>query len=52
MGSSTGSEHPALAHIGQRYRAEVEMDLIPELLPQIMGQATAPIAATASYLVK
>ncbi len=34
-------EDTALAHIGERDRAEIEVDLVAEFLPQIMGEAPA-----------
>src|SRR3954454_23927979 len=45
-----GAEHPPLADIAERYRAEIEMDLMSQLLPQIVRQASAAVAAAADRL--
>src|SRR4051794_13482980 len=45
-----GAEHPPLADIAERHRAEVEVDLAAQLLPQIVRQASAAIAAAADRL--
>src|SRR5712692_2151380 len=44
---AAGAEQPLLADIGERDGAEIEMDLVAELLPQIVGQAPALVAAAA-----
>src|SRR5258708_11614856 len=45
VNDAAGTEHPLLADIGERDRTEIEMDLVAELLPQIVGQAAALVAA-------
>src|SRR4051794_28538402 len=44
---AAGAEQPALADIGERDGAEIEMDLVAEFLPEIVGQAAALVAAAA-----
>src|SRR5215218_7333932 len=45
-----GAEHPPLADIAERYRAEIEMDLMSQLLPEIVRQTSAAVAAAADRL--
>jgi len=42
--TSAAPEHALLAYIGKRDRAQIEMDLIAELFPEIVGRATGLIA--------
>src|SRR4051794_41886817 len=37
------AEDPALAHIGDGDAAEIEVDLVAQFLPQVMGQAAAAV---------
>jgi hypothetical protein len=43
--ATAAPEHTTLAHIGERDRAEIEVDLIAELFPEIVRGATGSIAA-------
>ena len=45
MDATAGPQYAALAYIGERDRAEIEVDLIAELFPQIMRRAAGPVAA-------
>src|ERR1700738_5518592 len=47
MDPATGPEDATFADIRQRNRTEIEMDLVAEFLPQVVGQAACPIAAAA-----
>src|SRR5947209_11048958 len=40
-------EDTVLAHIGERYRTQIEVDLIAEFFPQIVRETSGAIAATA-----
>src|SRR5689334_637560 len=42
-----GAEYAPLAHVAERYRAEIEINLPTQLLPEIMRQTSAAIAAAA-----
>src|SRR5260221_4321170 len=44
---AAGAEQSPLADIGERNGAEIEMNLIAELFPQIVGETAALIAAAA-----
>src|SRR3954452_5322074 len=45
-----GAEPPPLADIAERHRAEVEVDLAAQLLPQIVRQTSAAVATAADRL--
>src|SRR5215469_13539059 len=45
MDAAAASEHPLFAHIGERDRGEIEVDLITQLFPEIVRGAAGPIAA-------
>jgi len=45
MEATADPEYAPLAYIGERDRAEIEVDLIAELFPEIVRRATGPIAA-------
>src|SRR5260221_6468917 len=47
LNDAAGAEHPLVAHIAERHRAEVKADLIAELFPKIVGQASAAITTAA-----
>ena len=47
MERAAAAEHAPLAHIGERHRAQIEMDLVAELFPQIVGEAAALVAGAA-----
>src|SRR5689334_21966512 len=46
MQRAAAPEHAVGADIGQRHRIEIEMDLVAELFPEVMGQAARLAAAT------
>ena len=41
------SENPSLADVGERHRAQIQVDLIAEFFPQIVGEAAAPVRMAA-----
>jgi hypothetical protein len=45
MEATADPQYAPLAYIGERDRAEIEVDLIAELFPEIVRRATGPIAA-------
>src|SRR5260370_41984885 len=45
MDAAAGPEDAVLAHIGERHRAQIEVDLVAELFPQIVSEASGAIAA-------
>src|SRR5258708_29711959 len=45
LNDAAGAEHPLVAHIAERDRAEVKADLVAELFPKIVGQTSAAITA-------
>src|SRR5689334_5272191 len=47
MQRAGAAEHALRADIGERHRAQIEMDLIAELFPEIMRQAACLVAAAA-----
>ena len=44
---AAGAEHALFADIAERHRAQIEVDLVAQLLPQIVGQTAAAVAAAA-----
>src|SRR5579885_2874768 len=48
MERAAAAEDTLLDHVGERHRAQIEMDLVAELFPEIMGE-TAALAATAAH---
>src|SRR5215468_6273313 len=40
-------EHATVDYVGKRHRAQVEMDLVSELFPEIVRQTSGLVAATA-----
>src|SRR5512138_3358953 len=47
---AAGAEHAAADHVGDGHRAEVEVDLVAEFLPQVVGLAAALVAAATERL--
>src|SRR5882672_8729176 len=47
LNDAAGAEHPLVAHIAERHRAEVKADLVAELFPKIVGQTSAAITTAA-----
>src|SRR5689334_30656 len=45
---AAGAEHPLLADIGERDRAEEEVDLVSQFLPQVVGQAARLVQRAAA----
>src|SRR4051794_16547758 len=44
---AAGTEYPPFADIAERHRAQIQVDLIAQLFPKIVGQTSAAIAAAA-----
>src|SRR5580700_10220338 len=49
MEATARAEDTALADIGERHRTQIEVDLIAELFPQIMSEASGAVAAAADW---
>src|SRR5712691_11326082 len=47
LGEAAGAEHALFADVAKRHRAQIQVDLIAQFLPEIMGQTSAAIAAAA-----
>src|SRR5262249_61789687 len=45
MEAAAAAQHALLAYVGERNRAEIEVDLVAELFPKIVRRAPGPIAA-------
>src|SRR3954447_20621753 len=44
---AAGTEYPPFADIAERHRAQIQVDLIAQLFPKIVGQTSATVAAAA-----
>src|SRR5690242_1248157 len=42
-----GAEHAPLAHVAERHRTQVKVDLMAQLFPEVVRQAAAAVAAAA-----
>src|SRR3546814_12721233 len=45
-----GAQHPPGDHVRHAHRAEIEVDLVAELFPEVMGLAATLVAAAAERL--